>query len=268
MARIRPEHAAAAASLVLVLLSGCASGAVAPSSSPSPSPSPSGEGGRDPETILTCQGVEVTAGALDERTPASSLPSELAALLEDSPVVPIDDLDDWFVAVSSDDHVVLMRELEPPVDLGGGDVRDFDLFSASASPGAMPIDDVWGVDVSTSCTPRIDLGGRGEAMLALDPDALPDPGDREIAMLATERSCNSGRPATGRIEVIDVVETDTAVELVVGVVPNGDGAYTCQSNPPTPFTVALERELGDRVLLDASVVPAHEIVAPAAGADG
>ena len=39
-------------------------------------------------------------------------------------------------------------------------------------------------------------------------------------------------------------------------------AYTCISNPPTPFTVELERELGDREILDASVVPAQEITEP------
>lgn len=126
----------------------------------------------------------------------------------------------------------------------------------------------WGVDASTSCTPRIVLGGLGEASLALDPDDLPEPADREIALLATEWSCNSGEPATGRIEVVDVVETETTVELVVGVAPQPDGAFTCQSNPPTPFAVELEHELGDRVLRDASFMPAHEIVAPSFGLDG
>ncbi|GGI45611.1 hypothetical protein BCL57_001652 [Agromyces flavus] len=250
----------------VVVLAGCASAG----GDPAPAPGATGTAATntaphalDPDTILTCQGVEVTAGALTDQLPASELPSELAALLEGSPVVSIDDLDDWFLAVSSDDHVVIMRELDQPLDLGAGDVRDFDLLSVSATPGAMPIDDTWGVDVSTSCTPRITLDGLGEVTLTLDPDAPPRADDRELSLLASESSCNSGQPATGRVEVVEIVETDTTVELVVGVAPQPqDRAYTCQSNPPTPFTVDLEHELADRAIVDASFVPAHEITMP------
>ena len=246
--------------LALLALAGCAS-----AGGPSPAPS-TGAGttasGVDPDTVLMCQGIEIRAGALEERTSASELPAELAELFESSPVVPIDDLDDWFLAVSSEDHVVLMRELDPPADLGAGDVRTFEMISMSATPGAMPIDDTWGVDASTSCTPRIELDGLAAAALTLDPDAPPQADDRQLSLLATEWSCNSGQPATDRIEVVDVVETETTVELVVGVAPQPDGAYTCQSNPPTPFTVELEHELGDRVIMDASVVPAQEITEP------
>ncbi|MFE5671014.1 hypothetical protein ACFQ58_05305 [Agromyces sp. NPDC056523] len=249
----------------VVALAGCASAGNAPSPAPSATDTAASSTAPhplDPDTILTCQGVEVSAGALAERMPASELPAELAALLEGSPVVPIDDLDDWFLAVSSDEHVVLMRELDPPVDLGAGDVRDFDLLSVSATPGAMPIDDTWGVDVSTSCSPRIALDGLGEVSLTLDPAAPPQADDRELSLLATEWSCNSGQPATGRIEVVEIVETETTVELVVGVAPHPEGAYNCPSNPPTPLTVDLQRELGDRAIVDASFVPAHEITAP------
>jgi hypothetical protein len=250
----------------VVALAGCAS----PGGAPAPPPNTTGTAAPntaphplDPDTILTCQGVEVSAGALTEQQPASELRPELAALLKGSPVVSIDDLDEWFLAVSSDDHVVLMRELDPPVDLGAGDVRDFDLLSVSATPGAMPIDDTWGVDVSTSCTPRITLDGLGEVSLTLDPDAPPRADDRDLSLLATEWSCSSGQPATGRIEVVEIVETATTVELVVGVAPQRqDRAHTCQSNPPTPLTVDLEHPLGDRAILDASFVPAHEITAP------
>ena len=100
--------------------------------------------------------------------------------------------------------------------------------------------------------------------LTLDPDAPPRADDRELSLLATEWSCNSGQPATGRIEVVEVVETETTVELVVGAAPRDEEgvAYTCISNPPTPFTVELERELGDREIFDASVVPAQEITEP------
>jgi len=260
--------AAVGAVIAASSLAGCASVGGAPAASPSNaasrSPSVEAAAALDPDTTLDCMGVEVTARALAERTPASQLPDEFVTMLETSANSPVHDLDGWFVVVSGDDHVVLMREEDPPIDLGAGDVRDFALFSASKPPGAMPLDDEWGVDSATNCTPRIDLGGLTEANLTLDADDLPEPGDREIALLATEFACNSGEPATGRVEVVDVVETETTVELVVGVAPNTDGAaHTCQGNPPTPFTVELDRELGDRTILDVSVVPAHEIVEPA-----
>lgn len=247
-----------------VALAGCAS-AGAPSVGPDPTATAStAADSLHPDTVLTCQGVEIRAGALEEQVPASELPTELADLFESSPNLSIDNLDDWFLAVSEDDHVVLMRELDPPVDDGAGDVRTFGMVSMSATPGAMPIDDTWGIDATTDCAPRISLGGLGEVSLTLDPDALPETDDRELSLLATEFSCNSGRPATDRIEVVEVVETETTVELVVGAAPRDEEgvAYTCISNPPTPFTVELERELGDREILDASVVPAQEITEP------
>lgn len=248
--------------LAMLALAGCASTG-APAASPRATARASTAADQlDPDTVLTCQGIEIRAGALEERTSASELPAELADLFESSPNVPIDDLDDWFLAVSTEDHVVLMRELDPPVDDGAGDVRTFGMVSMSATPGAMPIDDTWGVDATTDCAPRIPLDGLTAVSLTLDPDAPPDAADRELALLATEWSCNSGQPATDRIEVVDVVETETTVELVVGVAPQPDGAYTCLSNPPTTFTVELEHELGDRVIMDASVVPAQEITEP------
>ena len=238
------------AALALVVLAGCV-GAEPPQNG-----TPSG----DPDAILVCQGIEVPALALKEPRPATELTDEVIAALEhgNSPVT--GPLSEWLIAEEAAEHVVIMRKLDVPDDLGDGDVRDYELVSISASPGAMPLTPPWGVDVSTSCTPRIDLGTLIEASLSLDPDALPAPGDERVALLVTESACNSGQPATGRVELVELVETDTTVELVIAVRPHDvDGAFTCPGNQPTPFTVDLEQPLYHRVIMDASVVPQREI---------
>ncbi|MET0830537.1 MAG: hypothetical protein ABWY26_13500 [Microbacterium sp.] len=91
---------------------------------------------------------------------------------------------------------------------------------------------------------------------------LPPPQSRDerIALLVSEHDCNSGQPATGRIELIELIETATTVELVIGGQPGTGG--TCQSNPPTPFTVELEQPLADRTILNAAVAPAREVTLP------
>ena len=96
-----------------------------------------------------------------------------------------------------------------------------------------------GLQRSTNCTPTIDLGSFTEAAVTLDSDAPPQSGDERIALLVTEQECNSGQPATDRIELIELIETETTVELVIGIQPNTGG--TCRSNPPTPFSVDLEK---------------------------
>ena len=252
MARSRGTGAllAVQAALAVVVLAGCV-GAEPPQNG-----TPSG----DPDAILVCQGVEVPALALQEPRPATELPDDVIAALEhdNSPVTGA--FSEWLIAEETPEHVVIMRKLDPPDDLGAGDVRDYELVSISASPGAMPLTPPWGVDMSTSCTPRIDVDPLMEAGLALDPEAPPESSDERIALLVTEHACNGGHPATGRVELVDLIETTTTVELVIAVRPHDvDGAFTCPGNQPTPFTVDLEQPLGDRVIMDASVVPQREI---------
>ena len=92
---------------------------------------------------------------------------------------------------------------------------------------------------------------------------LPESDDERIALLVTESACNSGGQATDRVELVELVETETTVGVVIGVRPHEDGmARTCISNPPTPFTVDLEEPLGDRAIMNAAVVPQREIALP------
>ena len=247
--------------LAAVLLAGCATagsstGAVPDSSAPT---APSNRA----DEMLMCQDTPVPARALTEPRPATVLPAEVVAVLE-HPLAGVDEpLSEWLIAHESAEHVVIMRKLEEPIDMGWGDIRAYDLIAiAAGEEHAIPLEPPWGVAGATNCTPMVDLGSFTEAMLTLDPDALPEEGDERIALLVTESACNSGKPATDRVELIELVETETTVELVIGVRPHAEGAYTCPSNPSTPFTVELDRPLADRAILNAAVVPAREVSAP------
>ncbi|MGI5191578.1 hypothetical protein ACQEVI_25790 [Promicromonospora sp. CA-289599] len=109
---------------------------------------------------------------------------------------------------------------------------------------------------------QYDLGDLGEAILALDPDNLPDPESSQVHLLVTEVACAGGKAADGRVTLERLVEHEDRVELVVGVeAPPGEG-QTCPSNPPTPFTVELDEPLGARTLVDVAVYPERELATP------
>jgi len=63
----------------------------------------------------------------------------------------------------------------------------------------------------------------------------------------------------GRIELVELTETADQVQLHVGVRPPEADSVTCPSNPATPFSVELSQPLGDRAIVDASVVPPRPV---------
>ncbi len=51
------------------------------------------------------------------------------------------------------------------------------------------------------------------------------PSSRDLALLVTERECNSGQDAEGRVRLIELIETADAVKIMIGVDPTRtDGA--------------------------------------------
>jgi hypothetical protein len=96
-------------------------------------------------------------------------------------------------------------------------------------------------------------------------DGPIDRASTSILLLVTERACNSGQTAEGRIRAL-VEPTDAAVIVTVAVVPR-PGDHTCQSNPPTPFVLDLPEPLGARALLDGGVEP-PAVVVPAVEPNG
>ena len=215
----------------------------------------------DQPDLLLCQGNEVPSQALISPKPATELTADAAPALDGrnvSDFAPID----WLIAQQSNDRVMLMNKLEVPSDQGGGDIREYEYIVISTkSMGAQSGQPAWAVVESSTCSPTLDLGHLSAAAVALDPSSPPDPESDRLVLLVTEMECNSGRDADGRVEVVELTETESTVELVLGVRASGAREASCPSNPATPFTVELERPLADRVLLNAAVAPAREITA-------
>ena len=116
----------------------------------------------------------------------------------------------------------------------------------------------WEVTGWGTCTLQADVGpGMGFASYRVDPAVELDPGMTEIQVLVTERACNGGRDARGRIAEPRILLGDDAITVVFAVRPN-EGMATCPSNPETPYVLVLPEPIGNRTLLDGSEVPPRD----------
>lgn len=249
------------AGTALLLLSGCAAAATdstALSTAPPASPTSTAPPSPTPDVLL-CQGNKVPLQSLENPRPASELTPDAAPALDGRYVSDINPLE-WLIAEESSDRVMLMNKLAVARDDGHGDIREYEYIVISTeSMPAKPGESEWAVVEASTCSPSLDLGELGAAAVSLDPSLPPTPESDRLALLVSEFDCNSGQDAGGRVEVVELAETGSTVELVIGVRASGAQMATCQENPATPFTVDLERPLGNRVILNASVVPAREI---------
>lgn len=203
---------------------------------------------------VSCGGSEFDFNGLSEAPSVASLPEGPAGAVDDAGAPAFDASLDWKVVHQSDDRVELIRELEEPVDGGTGDVRTHESRTIDRITGASNVaDGTWLLTSAGPCTPRRAASSSlGQADLTLAD--TPSPDATSIDLLVHERACASGVPADGRVEIVAVDETAEQVRLHVGVRQRG-GDQDCQGNPPTPFSVELSGPLGDRAIVDASVVP-------------
>lgn len=220
------------------------------------------EASSDPEDGSAAEvAQEVECGAtvfnLDDfadAPPASSLPDGPAGATDDAGVPAFDRSQGWKVVHQSEQRVDLLRELEEPLDAGGGDVRTHEARVLERITGANNVPDgTWLLTLAGPCVPRIitdsDLG-YADLTLA----QKPSPDATSIELLVRERACASGAPATGRIELMELQETPDEVSVRIGVRPR-EGGQDCPGNPPTPFVVELSEPLAERSVVDASVAP-------------
>jgi hypothetical protein len=110
---------------------------------------------------------------------------------------------------------------------------------------------------ATPSAPRVRDGERA-ASWRLRPGTLVSPERRVFRILVTESACASGLPATGRIQEPVVVRERTRVQVAIFVRPL-EGPATCPGNPETPYTLRLERPLGDRTLADGGTIPPRPV---------
>lgn len=259
-------HSVVPAGIAAALLWLTACGGTADTLTPS-----DGGGGNSPQredaAPVDCGGSEYDPTALAAAPPASSLPDGPAGAVDDAGSPAFDPSQDWRVVAQSDDRVDLVRELEERIDHGGGDVRTHESRTLQRITGATNVPDgTWLLTSAGPCTQRLVTDGDvGEADLTLA--RAPSPDTTTLDLLVHERTCASGSSAEGRIELIELQETADQVRLRIGVRPL-DGDQDCQGNPPTPFTVELTEPLGEREVVDASVVPARPLTIDDGAAEG
>jgi hypothetical protein len=239
---------------LVMLVSGCAQAGAAGGS---PVGDASGQAG-----AYSCQGTPVPASVLADGATADQLGEEAAAALDGASVPDIDP-EQWRVLTESGTQVYLVRELPEPRD-SDGEQRTHEVMGIERVEQTEDGGEGWQLWQHGDCALRYGLGDLGDAIVALDPDNPLDPGSSQVHLLVTEVACAGGEPADGRVALARLVEHEDRVELVVGVEPPPGDAQTCQSNPPTPFTVELDEPLGTRVLVDDAVYPGQELAAASA----
>ncbi|NAS24899.1 hypothetical protein GT755_24840 [Herbidospora sp. NEAU-GS84] len=200
-----------------------------------------------PSHTYACGGEPVALTGLDG-PPTTRLGPNGQAALKGGEVRAPADLEAWRIVEETDDRVALIRELDTPVQHGS--ILQTHQYLLIERYGR---DDAWNLRMSGRCDLRQVVPGHGEAALAF----ASATGTR-LNLWVTEKDCASGRPATGRIKLAALEETDQEVRVVVAVRPV-DGSVTCQGNPRTPFTVELSRPLGDRTVVDAAVHPPRRL---------
>lgn len=117
----------------------------------------------------------------------------------------------------------------------------------------------WRVTGWGGCSMQPDVGvGLGLASFRVAPNEELTPETVEIDVLVTERACNSGEDARGRIVAPAILPGADTITVIFAVRPRLGVAQTCPSNPETPFLLRLPEPLGDRALLDGSAVPPRD----------
>jgi hypothetical protein len=248
-------------SVVLLLVLGVAGCAATgdPREAPDPGNGSASEAAADD---LLCAGLSISPDALRARAPLSSLAEPLRAALsaatwDDAGPVDFPAEDAWYVATTADDVIGVMRDLEVAVDPVSGVIPPDREMRTVAWVDAPNVEPGWYVTSSGPCALTVDLGDLTVPAIELQ-DQL-DPGSREIRLLVTEQSCNSGEDAQGRVVLVSLDEAADTVSLVLGVRPRG-GINACPSHPATPFTVTLSEPLGQRVVVDVGLVDPRPLV--------
>jgi hypothetical protein len=217
------------------------------------------------EGEYVCHDTPVSLDALLAGRPASDLgPGGLAAMR--GRLVPSIDLDKWVIVEESEERVVLVREVADPHlperDRPYRPLYTHDLISVVKHQvdGSGPL--VWHLRSDTSCSLQRALDGLSETHVALHPDhPPPEPGSTQIHLWAIENRCAGHVPSADRVRLVQLVETETTVEVIVGMESSEGGV--CAGNIPAPLVIELAEPLGDRELIDDSVYPPQLLTAAA-----
>jgi len=213
-----------------------------------------GVGSIDGPSTYKCLDHTIDAEVLNSATPVSELTGEAATMVAEAQndlgePLKLDPDGGWVLAGQGEESLLIMRPFaEGEVVDGGPPNSDHEIIEISRLHGTNTDPNAWYVTGNSVCPLTIDLGGLDVPTVTMDPAHLPGGDSTELQLLVTERECNSGQDAQGRVKLVSLVETEESVTVTIGVKPNNGG--TCPSNPATPFTVKLEAPVGDRTLID------------------
>lgn len=217
-------------------------------------------GGPEVEAAYRCNGPAYPESSWTGGGPASEIDHPgLDALVDDELLAGDEpaDLDEWRVLQSDAERLTIARDIDDPAVSSHDIGHTHEVMSAERFP-----DVGWSMSQAGTCIPRLELEDLGTADVHLDGEV--DPSAAHLHLLVIERACASGRDAHGLIRVVALDETDEEIRLVIGVEPR-EGDHTCPSNPATPVRVDLDAEVGDRDLVDASVLVTRPIEPPPEG---
>jgi len=233
--------------LVGVLVAGCTS-----SAAPAPTdPPPSASAPLRTISEVSCGGLGFPISLLDEPGRAETFDDPAAEALrqvlsETDPEAGRLPDSGWREVARTDTEVVYVADAAPHTD------------APYATVTVVREDDAWLVAGWSDCRLQAGVGpDSGLASFRVAPDEELASELTEIPVLVTERACNSGQDARGRIAEPLIVLGGDAVTVVFAVRPRA-GGHDCPSNPETPHLLVLPEPLGDRSLLDGSEFPARD----------
>lgn len=220
--------------------------------------------------FLACGGnlpVDISTEAVRVARPATELTGQSAAAVlrqdygPNAERMPFATLPkDWIVVEESAKRVVLLHTFDATEVYGFDDpyAPEFELRVFHIDPQQGSPEERFPVYLGT-CTLELPLDGLTVPDVVFDPYVARSPDDTHLDLLVLERACASGESAVGRVELVDVRESDDRIELVIGVRPKL-GVVRCPGNPLTPFRVELDAPLGERAIVNAGRFPATELV--------
>ncbi len=237
-----------------------------PGAPPAPQPADPGVEPDDPEAGIGpdgywCSHRHIPLRVLDDVQYAEDLDAAGNAALREAGVWPTIEAmpEAWIVVSFTDRELVLFTDrltMQPGGWLLEGAPPDHQVTQLYREGAA------WAVMQESLCALQHDLGELDLADVELDPAHPPRAGDEEIHFLVTERACNSGQPATGRVELESGFYDGAVMEVTIGVRPTGETA-DCPGNPPTPFVFELKSPwVEGTVVRDATYVDPRELPMP------
>lgn len=242
------------AGILVLLLAGCRTGL---GTNASDLPSGTTDPGSDARQV-SCGGAGFAENLLDAPGRAETLDDPAAAALRQhlaEPGVEYTWLPDagWREVARSDTEVTYVADAIPESDPPYAVVT-------VARDG-----DRWRVSGWAQCRLQAVVApGLGLASFRVDPGVELTAAHTEFPVLVTERACNSGQDAQGRIVEPEIVLSQDAVTVVFAVRPR-PGGQDCPSNPETPHILRLPEPLGDRTLFDGSEIPPRDATQCAEG---